>query len=238
MRPQRTHLDVLRSELQLSGATVIDVGCGTGALSHLLAQEGARLVGVDPSADAIARATAAAGPSERYLVGRAENLPVQEQSADVVTFLNSLHHVSTTALTAALAEARRALRTDGIVYVQEPLAEGQYFEVVRLLEDESEVRAAAQRALRGAHGVGLEVIRELEYDALVRHRDFGAFRERMLLTGSNRASAFSARASEIEEHFHHAARRDRDGWSFLQPTRVTVLRPSNNEVRRKESHDR
>jgi SAM-dependent methyltransferase len=223
VRAQRTHLEVLRSELQLSGATVVDVGCGEGALSHLLAQEGARVVGVDPSTDAISRATAGAGASESYLVGRAEDLPVRERYADAVTFLNSLHHVSTTALADALSEARRVLRADGVVYVQEPLAEGQYFEIVRLVDDESEVRAAAQRALRSAHGVGLEVIRELEYDALVRHRDFGAFRDRLLATGPNRGRAFSARASEIEERFHHAAHRCRDGWSFLQPTRVTLL---------------
>lgn len=224
MRPQRTHLEVLRSELKLSGATLIDVGCGAGALSHLLAGEGAHVVGVDPSADAIARAVAGGGPSERYLAGCAEDLPVADHHADIVTFLNSLHHVSTGALRQALAEARRVVRADGIVYIQEPLAEGQYFEVVRLLDDEREVRAAAQRAVHDAHGVGLEVIRELEYDALVRHRDFGAFRDRMLMAGCERASAFAARASEVEEHFHHAARRDRDGWSFLQPTRVTLLR--------------
>jgi SAM-dependent methyltransferase len=141
-----------------------------------------------------------------------------------VTFLNSLHHVSVPALAKALAEAGRVLRQDGIVYVQEPLAEGRYFEIVRLLDDETNVRAAAQRALRAAHSIGLEVIRELEYDALVRHRDFGAFRDRMLLTGENRASAFAARAGELEERFHRVARRDRDGWSFLQPTRVTLLK--------------
>jgi SAM-dependent methyltransferase len=223
VRPQRTHLEVLRSELQLSGATVVDVGCGAGALSHLLAEEGARIVGVDPSADAIARAGAAAGPRERYLVGFAQDLPVSERYADAVTFLNSLHHVSVAALAKALAEAGRALRDDGVVYVQEPLAEGRYFEIVRLLDDETNVRAAAQRALRNAHSVGLEVIKELEYDALVRHRDFDAFRDRMLLTGENRASAFAAHAGELEKRFHDVARRDQGGWSFLQPTRVTLL---------------
>jgi SAM-dependent methyltransferase len=234
VRPQRTHHEVLRSKLQLSGATVVDVGCGTGTFSHLLAEDGARVVGVDPSVDAIARATAGAGLRERYLVGRAENLPLPERYADVVTFLNSLHHVSTAELGEALAEARRVLRPDGIVYVQEPLAEGQYFEIVRLVEDEREVRAAAQRALRGAHSAGLDVIEELEYDALVRHHDFGAFRDRMLLTGRNRATALAAHAHEIEERFHRAARRDRDGWSFLQPTRITLLKhPAPPELKTK-----
>jgi ubiquinone/menaquinone biosynthesis C-methylase UbiE len=223
-RQQRTHLEVLRCELQLLDSRVVDVGCGAGALTRLLAREGATVIGVDPSDDAIARATARAGPRDRYLLGRAEDLPIPDQHADAVTFLNSLHHVAPDALAQALAEARRVLRGDGVVYVQEPLAEGPYFQIVRLVEDETEVRAAAQRALRKAQGNGLELTKELEYDAPVHLRDFGAFRDRLVLTDRNREKMLAARAAEIEQRFYAGARRDEDGWSFLQPTRVTVLR--------------
>lgn len=228
MRPQRTHLQVIRSELRLPGSTVVDVGCGAGALTRDLAQEGARVTGVDPSEDAIARAAADGGAHERYIVGRAEALPVPERSADVVTFLNSLHHIERDALPRALAEARRVVRAEGIVYVQEPLAEGRYYEVVRLLEDEAEVRAAAQRALAEARRSGLALVKEFEYDAVVRHRDFDAFRNRVVLVDGRRAATFAARASEVEERFCAAGRRDGDGWSFLAPTRVTLLRTASS----------
>lgn len=224
VRPQRTHLQVIRSELTLPGSAVVDVGCGAGALTRLLAEEGARVIGVDPSVEAIARAVASAGPREHYIVGRAEELPIPNDHADAVTFLNSLHHIATGALPQALAEARRVLRSEGIVYVQEPLAEGDYYEIVRLLEDEDEVRAAAQRALREAQRSGLRLVKELEYDALVRHRDFGAFRDRVVLVQGRRAAAFDARASEVEERFYATAQRDADGWSFLAPTRIALLR--------------
>ncbi len=226
MRPQRTHLEVLRSELRVSGSTIVDVGCGAGALTHRLASDGAQVVGVDPSADAIARASADAGSGERYVVGRAEELPLPDRHADAVTFLNSLHHVPPETLGQALAEARRVLREEGVVYVQEPLAQGRYFELVRLIEDETEVRAAAQRALRAALGRGLELARELEYQAPVQLRDFGAFRNRMVLTDRRRAEILKTRVTELEERFYAAGRPDRDGWSFFQPTRVTVLRRS------------
>jgi SAM-dependent methyltransferase len=225
VRPQRTHLEVIRSELPLSGRTVIDVGCGAGTLTRLLAKEGARVIGVDPSADAIDRATARAGPRERYVVGSAEALPVSDRHADAVTFLNSLHHVPSEALGQALADARRVLRAEGVLYVQEPLAEGPYYELVRLFDDEDEVRAAAQRALRDAPRSGLRLIKQLEYEARVHHRDFDAFRDRVVLVDPRRAAAFAARAREIEERFHRAAQRDPDGWLFLQPTRVALLHP-------------
>jgi ubiquinone/menaquinone biosynthesis C-methylase UbiE len=224
VRPQRTHLEVLRSELRLPGSTIVDVGCGAGGLTRRLASDGARTVGVDPSVAAIARASGGAGAGERYLVGRAEELPLPDRYADAVTFLNSLHHVSTAALPQALAEARRVLRADGVVYVQEPLAEGRYFELVRLIDDETEVRAAAQQALREAQGRGLELVTELEYEAPIHLSDFDAFKKRMVLTDSKRAQLLETRATEIEQRFYASGRRDRDGWSFLQPTRVIVLR--------------
>lgn len=224
VRPTRTHLQVIRSELPLPDSTVIDVGCGAGSLTRLLAQEGAHVIGVDPSEDAIARAVADAGLHERYIVGRAEALPVPDRRADAVTFLNSLHHIASDALTRGLAEACRVLRAEGVVYVQEPLAEGRYYEVVRLLEDEAEVRAAAQRALREGGRSGLALVKELEYDAVVHHRDFGSFRNRVVLVDGRRAATFAAIASEVEERFYAAGQRDGDGWSFLQPTRVTLLR--------------
>ncbi len=209
MRPQRTHLEVLRSELRLPGSTIVDVGCGGGALTHRLAADGARTVGVDPSAAAIAQASANAGAGERYVVGRAEELPLADRHADTVTFLNSLHHVGSAALAQALAEARRVLRAGGVLYVQEPLAEGHYFELVRLIEDETAVRAAAQRALRDAQGRGLELAKELEYEAPIHLRDFAAFQRRMVLTDPERAQILETRATEIEQRFYAAGRHTR-----------------------------
>ncbi len=225
MRPQRTHLEVLRERLPLSAATLVDVGCGDGSLTRRLAEEGAQVIGVDPSETAVARASARAGRREQYKIGWAQELPLPDRCADAVTFLNSLHHVPTAALTRALGEAHRVLRAGGLVYVQEPLAEGAYFELVRSIDDEFEVRAAAQRALRDAARVGLRLGEELEYEAPVRYRDFGAFRERMVLTDARRADRFDALREELEQRFHRSAESRPDGWTFRQPIRVSVLRP-------------
>jgi ubiquinone/menaquinone biosynthesis C-methylase UbiE len=223
MRPQRTHLEVLRERLPLSAATLIDVGCGDGSLTRRLVEEGAQVIGVDPSETAVARASARAGRREQYIVGRAQELPLPTRCADAVTFLNSLHHVPVEAQTRALSEAQRVLRSEGLVYVQEPLAEGDYFELVRSIDDEFEVRAAAQRALHDADRVGLRLGEELEYDAPVRYRHFAAFRERMVLTDGRRASQFDACREELEQRFYRSAESGPDGWTFRQPVRVTVL---------------
>src|SRR3954447_23970558 len=92
---------------------------------------------------------------ERSLEGGAQALPLEDASADVVVFANSLHHVPGDLLDAALGEAARVLRPGGLLYLPEPVAEGPYFELVRAVDDETAVRAAAHAAIGRAaeHGV-------------------------------------------------------------------------------------
>jgi hypothetical protein len=96
--------------------------------------------------------------------------------------------------------------------------------MVRLVDDESEPRAAAQRALSRPEAAGLEAAGGEEYEAPVRHRDFASFRDRVLLVDDRRRAAFAARGGEVEERFRTAGREGPRGWEFLSPTRVTLLR--------------
>ncbi|GGP35129.1 class I SAM-dependent methyltransferase [Streptomyces abikoensis] len=68
-------------------ARVLDVGCGTGSLSHLLAQAGHRVTGVDLSPRMVEEARAkltAAGLEGRFLVGDAAAPPTGDDLFDVV----------------------------------------------------------------------------------------------------------------------------------------------------------
>ncbi|MCO5969272.1 class I SAM-dependent methyltransferase [Actinoallomurus soli] len=66
---------------------VLDVGCGTGSLSLLLAQAGHRVTGVDLAPTMVARARGkleAAGLPGRFLVGDATSPPTGDEVFDVV----------------------------------------------------------------------------------------------------------------------------------------------------------
>ena len=152
-----TDTSMLERLVAPAGKDVVDIGCGGGALVRDLAAAGARPIGIEISEEQLAAAQARDdGSGARYLVGRAEALPLDDGSVDVVVFMRSLHHVPHEHLEAGLREARRVLRPGGAVYVAEPLAEGDFFALTSLVEDELEVRRAAQAALAGAGRVGLE----------------------------------------------------------------------------------
>jgi len=95
------------------GATVIDVGCGPGALTaELVARLGPEHVrAVDPSPPFVA-ACALRHPGVDVREGRAERLPFDDGSADAALAQLVLHFVSDP--DAVAAEFRRVLRPGGV----------------------------------------------------------------------------------------------------------------------------
>lgn len=80
-----THL----AEIALDNRLAVDVGCGNGQLTQLLAPHFKALIGLDPSADQIANAI----PHERitYQCARAEQLPLVADCASLITAAQAAH---------------------------------------------------------------------------------------------------------------------------------------------------
>ena len=220
-------LAVLERLVEPDGKDVVDIGCGGGALVRTLAARGARVVGVEISEEQLASAVSDDdGSGARYLVGRAQQLPLEDASVDAAVFMRTLHHVPPNELVDALREARRVLRPDGVVYVAEPLAEGEYFELTSLVEDEREVRAAAQQALARASLAGLDRTITSEYDVRLCLAGVDALRARVLSVDPARAGRFDALRGEIAQAFARlGVAGERAGERcFRQPMRADVLR--------------
>lgn len=94
------------------GESAIDLACGTGDLALLLADAGARVVGLDLTAGMLALARRK-DPARRvrFVQGDMTHLPLGDGSADVVTAGYGLRNVPV--LDAAVAEIYRVLRPGG-----------------------------------------------------------------------------------------------------------------------------
>ncbi len=107
--------------------TVLDVGCGVGHWGRLLGRvlpEECSFTGVDREPLWVEKATEraeAAGLAHRfrYQVGRAEELPFEDNSFDLVTCQTVLMHLPDPG--AALREMIRVTRPGGVVLVTEPV---------------------------------------------------------------------------------------------------------------------
>ena len=117
---QRTMRETYLSCMALPhGARVLEVGCGTGAVSRDVARRAkiGEVVGLDPSAVFIAKARelAAGIPNLRFEEGVAHNLPYDDGTFEAVLFHTCLSHVPSPEI--ALSEAHRVLRTDGYLAI-------------------------------------------------------------------------------------------------------------------------
>ncbi len=198
--------DVLAELVPLSGRSVVDVGCGDGAFVRRLRAGGADAFGVDID---VARALEA-DPGGRYLEGGAEALPLADASVDVAVLMRSLHHVPDP--DSAFPELRRVVRD--LVYVAEPLPTGNFFELMLPVDDETEVRAAAQAAI--ARAAGFERISSVEYDIAIRFDAFEDFRDMLLAADPDRAEQFAAVEKELRAAFRPGA--------YDAPMRADLLR--------------
>jgi len=103
-----SELAAILAEYATSRALAVDVGCGNGQLTTLLASAFDEVVGLDPSADQIANAPRR--ERVRFLCAPAERLPLPDRSANLITAAQAAHWFD---IDAFYAQARRVLVPSG-----------------------------------------------------------------------------------------------------------------------------
>lgn len=175
-------LTKLRKYVDLRHSDLLEIGIGNGRFGVLLADQVAHYYGIDPDEEyvRIARTNIPAGAQVTYKVGRAEEIPFQQQF-DVVLYAHSWHCIKD--FGRALLEAARILKPQGIVIILEPLATNKKWCDPRLQPESPEFDAQAFERKRQSIIAGREAIlrqtlfriMEDEYDSRV-GRDFYVLR--------------------------------------------------------------
>ena len=103
----------------VAGKDVLDIACGEGYGSALLAQSAKSVVGVDVDPKAVAHAEAKyGGGNARFLHGECVAIPVGDASVDVLVSFETIEHISEHEV--FLSEIRRVLRPGGLVLISTP----------------------------------------------------------------------------------------------------------------------
>lgn len=123
---------------------LLDVGCGTGALTIALGRrfEASQVIGVDPGAamlDRARRKAAGQGLDIDFRLGHGQRLPLDDDAVDAVTISLALHHVARDGIPDVLAEARRVVRPGGVLLVIELAPVGRLARVLSAHPDEPEL---------------------------------------------------------------------------------------------------
>ncbi|MBL8018176.1 MAG: metalloregulator ArsR/SmtB family transcription factor [Leptospirales bacterium] len=102
------------NELGAKPGTVVDLGCGTGELSVMIARLAGKAIGVDQSPRVLELARSAC-PQGEFRLGEIEHLPLPDEGADAVVASMVLHHLPDPS--SGLKEANRVLRKKGTLVV-------------------------------------------------------------------------------------------------------------------------
>lgn len=101
------------------GLAVLDIACGEGYGSALLAASAESVVGVDVSAETIAHAERKYRLANlRFLAGECRSIPVKAQSIDVVVSFETIEHLEEHQV--FMRDIRRVLKPGGLLIISSP----------------------------------------------------------------------------------------------------------------------
>jgi ubiquinone/menaquinone biosynthesis C-methylase UbiE len=97
--------------------TALDIGCGNGRHTELLAERADRAIGLDMSRELLALARERA-PTAECITGDAASLPIADDSIGLAVYVATVHHLPTRELRIqSLDELARVLTSDGSALV-------------------------------------------------------------------------------------------------------------------------
>lgn len=218
-------LDLLAEHVPLTGVRVVELGCGAAALARELVRRfaGSHVTALEVDARQHARNLAAPDAHIDFLAAGAQAIPLPDGQFDLALMLKSLHHVPRPLMAQALSEAARVLRAGGHLYVSEPVYAGPFNDIVKLFNEEREVREAAQAAVDTAlrDGPWASVV-DLSFQTSLHFADFAEFERRLMRPSFADHQIDEAKHAQVQAAF--APHCGPDGARFVRPMRVRLLR--------------
>ncbi|MGI9401584.1 MAG: class I SAM-dependent methyltransferase [Rhizobiaceae bacterium] len=196
------HLKFLTSLYDLEGRKVADIGAGDGTFSRQLNQEGAIVTAVEIDPEMVERTAAMLPSSMEMKVGRAEELPFESNSMNLLCFFFSFHHVPINVQDRAINEVSRVLKPDGRLHVVEPFPYGSMFDVVRLVEDETEVRTNSHKVMDSlTDRSGFELVARSDYVLTREYPDFENLVNKIVSKDPERSARFQSVKKSMEQTY-------------------------------------
>lgn len=108
----------IKKHVDLSTATVVDVGCGYGPLCQLLANEAKQIIGTETDIKKLRVAKELLLKYKNVTLHRVKNekLPLKTSSVDVIILFDVIEHVNDP--TVMLSECYRCLKPNGLLYIE------------------------------------------------------------------------------------------------------------------------
>jgi len=218
--------------LSLDNKHILELGCGGADKTRKIAESGTNRKITAMEVDEIAHQKnlqITDLPNVIFGLAGAQDIPLDDDSVDVVFMFKSLHHVPPELMKPSMREISRVLKPGGLAYISEPIFAGEFNEILRLFHDEKEVREAAFETIKNAVDEGLfTLLEQTFFNSPTRYENFAEFENKII----NATHSHHALDDELYQRVKHRfeAHIGEDGAHFLSPVRVDLLqKPAANQ---------
>lgn len=217
--------EVYHRLLPLDNKHILELGCGAAEKTRDIATSGANRKVTALEVDVVAHQKnlqITDLPNVKFGLAGAQDIPLNDESVDIVLMFKSLHHVPVELMEASLREIRRVLRPAGLAYISEPIFAGDFNEILRIFHDEQQVRKAAFDSVKKAVDQGwFQLVEETFFNTPGLYRDFSEF-ENKIINATHSQHSLDANLLELVRQKFEKHLGD-DGAHFLTPIRVDLL---------------
>ena len=225
--PTTSDYELIRDRLPVDGSRLLELGCGTAVTTRRLAESLPVREIIAMEVDRVQHEKNLLLPDlpkVGFRLGGAEAIDLADASVDAVIMLKSLHHVPLAHMGQALTEIARVLRPGGLAYISEPVYAGAFNDILRLFNDEQQVRQAAFDTIVRAVDRGvLQLEDEIHFNGVSRFEGFEEFERRVLGATHSTFDIDAELYREIKRRFTRHV--DAGGSAeFLNPLRADLLR--------------
>ena len=217
--------DVYNRLLALDNKHILELGCGAAQKTRDIATTGVnrRITALEVDRLAHQKNLQISDlPNVTFGLSGAQDIPLEDESVDIVLMFKSLHHVPVELMEVSLKVIWRVLKPGGLAYISEPVYSGVFNEILSLFNDEKEVRQAAFNTLKTAVDKGLfSLVEETFFNTPRTYRDFAEFESTIINATHSHHRLDEKLYARVKQSFEQHL--GKNGALFLTPVRVDLL---------------
>jgi SAM-dependent methyltransferase len=218
--------DIYNGLLNLDDRDILELGCGRAEVTRAIATDGVNRRITALEVDTIQyhnHLTISDLPNVEFILAGAEDIPLADNSIDVVFMFKSLHHVPVNLMDKALQEIHRVLRPGGFAYISEPVFAGDFNDLLKMFHNEEQVRLAAFEAVKRCVDSGLlKLERELFFHSPMHFDNFADFEQKIIGATHTDHRLSDALYAQVKQKFE--THMGTNGADFRMPIRIDLLR--------------
>ncbi|MCK4503295.1 MAG: class I SAM-dependent methyltransferase [Desulfuromonadales bacterium] len=155
--PDNKYIQAIDACTPLTGATILEIGCGSGRMTVDMAKLAAQMVATDLDAAVLEQAKKNITATNVEFIHTPDGIPdLAKKFVDIVIYTLSLHHIPMDMMTTHLQHAGSLLRDNGKIVVVEPGDSGTFLEAKQRFGagsgDETTEKQAAIAAMKNLDG--------------------------------------------------------------------------------------